>query len=126
VCQSAPECVPHPLCGLVSQLGDDMRVRAQGQADLRVPEDLHHDPSGYTLLQQQRGRGMPGVVQPGVADPCRLQDCLPIQPVPPRVDGAAIGLAEDEASVLSRVGRGQSLLRLPCPMSAECVAESVG
>ena len=110
----------------LSQLGDDVRVRAQGQADLRVPEDVHHDPSGYTLLQQQRGRGVPCVVQPGVADLRRPQQGLPVQPVPPRVDGAAVGLAEDEASVLPRVGRGQSLLRLPCPMSAECVAESVG
>ena len=37
VYQSAPQRVSHALRGLVRQLRDDVRLRAQGQADLRVP-----------------------------------------------------------------------------------------
>ncbi len=48
---SAPQCVPHALGGFLSELGNDVRVGAQGQADLRVPEDVHHDPGRHALLR---------------------------------------------------------------------------
>jgi hypothetical protein len=52
-------------------------VRTEGQADLRVPEDLHGHPSRHTLLQQKRCRRVPGVVQSSVAHAGRREQRLP-------------------------------------------------
>jgi hypothetical protein len=45
-----------------------MLVRVLGEADLAVAEDLHDDSSVHALLEQQRCRGVTGVVQPAVAN----------------------------------------------------------
>ena len=44
-----------PLRRLTGQLGHDVGVRPEGQADLRVPDDLHAHASRHALLQQQGG-----------------------------------------------------------------------
>jgi hypothetical protein len=49
-----------------ASFGSNVRVRAEGQADLRVAEHLHRHPGGHALLQQQRRRGVPGIVQTGL------------------------------------------------------------
>jgi hypothetical protein len=56
-----------------------MRVRAEGEADLRVAEQLHNHARGHLLAEQQRRCGVARVVQARVADAGRgqqAQSCL--------------------------------------------------
>ena len=43
---------------------------------------------------------MPGVMQPGIADPGRLKQCFPFAPVGTWIDRLAGGLAPDEPAVV--------------------------
>jgi len=46
----APQRFTHPAGRVLGQLADDVGVGAQGQADLRVAEDLHRYPRRHSLL----------------------------------------------------------------------------
>jgi len=65
----APQRFTHPAGRVLGQLADDVGVGAQGQADLRVAEDLHRYPRRHSLLKQQGRGGVAGVVQAGVRTP---------------------------------------------------------
>ena len=58
-----------------------------------MAEDSHHDALVDALGQEQRGGGVAGVMQPGIADPGRLEQRFPFAPVGAGIDRLAGGLA---------------------------------
>src|SRR4051812_13311870 len=77
-----------------------------------VAEDLLDHADVDALLEEQRCRGMPGVVKPRVTYTCLLEQGFPRLPVVPRRDRTAIGPGEDEVPVLPQLSRRQTLRRL--------------
>src|SRR5450759_4938969 len=61
---AGPEQLIHPLGRFPPDRRHDVAVRVEREADLRVPKRLHHDASRDTLGEQERGAGMPQVVEP--------------------------------------------------------------
>ena len=59
----SPERVTHAVSGGACDFRDDMRVRAEREADLGVAEDFHHDACGHPLREQQCRRGVTCIVQ---------------------------------------------------------------
>jgi hypothetical protein len=115
-----------PLRRLLRQLRDDVRVGPEGQADLRVPEDLHGHAGRDALLEQQ-GRGrVPSIVEPGVADAGQRQQRLPRLPIRAGVDGSTVDLREQQPVLLPLRTGGEALLELRRPVSAQGVAQAVG
>ena len=55
-----------------------MRVGVHGQADLGVPEDLHHDSGAHALGEQEAGARMPQVVKPERREVGRRQEFFEI------------------------------------------------
>src|SRR6266851_2797389 len=90
----SPQGLPHPVRGVLGEFGSDVGV-ALGLTELRVPEDLLHDADVDALLQQQRGRGVPGVMHPGLADAGLVKQCVPVIPVVMGVERSAGWRAED-------------------------------
>lgn len=60
--------------GLTLRVLYDVRVHVHRDADLRVPEDLHHDARRDSGRGKKSGRAMASVVQPDDADAGRLGD----------------------------------------------------
>ena len=83
---------------MLGEFGGDVGV-ALGLAELGVPEDLLYDPDVDALLQQERRRGVPGVVDPGLADPRSAEQRVPVIPVVVGVDWRAGRRAEDQIPV---------------------------
>nr|WP_142026743.1 hypothetical protein [Blastococcus colisei] len=71
-----------------------------------MAEQLHDDPRVDVLGQQERGGGVPAVVQADVADAGLLQKARPVVVVGLLVDRAAVGLGEDQVLVVP-FGAGQ-------------------
>jgi hypothetical protein len=63
-----------------------------------VPEDLL-DADVNALLQQERGRGVPGVIHARLSDPGRAEEGVPVIPVVMRVERSACGRTEDQVPV---------------------------
>jgi hypothetical protein len=47
----------------------DVGVQVRRHGELRVPEDLHHHSRWHVLRKQQRGAGVPQVVEANAASP---------------------------------------------------------
>nr|WP_244308393.1 hypothetical protein [Kineococcus rubinsiae] len=81
-----------------------------------MPQDPHRHARRDPLRQQQRRRGVPGVVQSGSTNPGRRQELLPRGVIPRRVDPAAVRLREDEPVVLPQLTGREPLLELRGPV----------
>lgn len=60
--------------GLALRVLHDVRVDVHGDADLRVPEDLHHDTGCESGRREECGGAVPGVMQPDHAEAGGLGD----------------------------------------------------
>nr|WP_218122273.1 hypothetical protein [Blastococcus aurantiacus] len=71
-----------------------------------MAEQLHDDPRVDVLAQEERGGGVPPVVQADVADAGFLEQTCPVVVVGLLVDRPAVGLGEDQVFVVP-LGAGQ-------------------
>jgi hypothetical protein len=69
-------------------------------------QDLLDDADVDALLDEERRRRMPGVVETSVADAGLLEDFFPLAPVFGAADRTAVVLAEDQVVILPVVGHG--------------------
>lgn len=60
--------------GLALRVLHDVRVDVHSNADLRVPEDFHHDPGRGSGRREECGGAVPGVMQPDHAEAGGLGD----------------------------------------------------
>ncbi|WP_245160488.1 hypothetical protein [Blastococcus sp. CT_GayMR20] len=65
-----------------------------------MAEQLHDHPRVHVLAEQERGRGVPAVVQPDVPDAGLLEKAGPVVVVGLLVDRPAVGLGEDQVLVV--------------------------
>ena len=63
--------------GLLLYVRQDVGVEVQGDGDGRVPEHLLDDLRVYVLRQQDRGTGVPKIVETLVGQPCLPEQGLP-------------------------------------------------
>lgn len=98
---------------------DDVRVDVHGDADLGVPEDLHHDAGRDSGRREERGGAMPSVVQPDDAEAGGLGDAGEGAVDVPRLDLTAGAGGEDVAGLLPLLPRFGPASRLPHPMPAQ-------
>lgn len=89
-------------------------------ADLRVTEDLHHNPLVHTLSEQESGRGMPRIVNPRVPDASGFEQCLPLVPVGVVADRTAVRLAPYEIAIFPNRTGSHPLFELRGPMRPKC------
>jgi hypothetical protein len=120
--ESAPENFRHAVGRVLAEGSGDVRV-ALGLAELRVPEDLLYDPDADTLVEQQGRRRVAGIMDPGVAEAGRTDECTPVFPVVARVYRRAEGRAEDEVPVLPGRSGGEAFRGLLSAVRAELVDE---
>jgi len=97
LCAIAPQHSGHELSGVLGELGGDVGVGAQGEADLRVAEHLHGDPGCDALLQQQGCGGVPGVVQSRRSHVRFGEQFVPRPVVVARIEGPPVGLSKEES-----------------------------
>lgn len=74
-----------------------------------------------TRSSQDRGRRVPGVVQPGVSHLSQPEQCLPRAVILGRVHRPSEQVGEDPASVLPQVPGLLTVDRLVCPVRLQCV-----
>ncbi len=112
-CQDGDQLTPQrpsdPFGGIALEFGRDVAVGAEGERYLRVAEDLHGHPRRHTLAEQERGRRVPGVVQPRVPHAGVGEQVLPGGVVGAGVDGAPMGLGEDQPVILPLAAGAQPL-----------------
>lgn len=68
----SPQSTANPVRRVGHNLRQHVRI-AGGHADLGVSQDPHHDTLINSLRKQERGRGVPGVMEPGIADASGLE-----------------------------------------------------
>jgi hypothetical protein len=90
-----------------------------------VPEYLHRDPRRDALLQQQRRRGVPRIVQAGVPHGRSSEQPLPRSPVLTWVDRAPVRLGEDQAVIGPFRPGAHPLLQLLGAVSPKCIDELI-
>ena len=119
---SAPEGFRHPVGRVLAEGSRDVGV-ALGLAELGVPEDLLDHADANALVEQQGRCRVACIMNPGVAEAGRTDECTPVFPVVARVDRRADGRAEDEVPVLPGRPRGEAFRGLLSAMRSELVDE---
>lgn len=76
----------HVAHSLAPILVGDMRVDVHRNGDLRMPEDLHHDPRRHASGKQERGASVSSVMQADAAQSRVLRDALERPAEVPRLD----------------------------------------
>ena len=107
---------PHSWSHSIPQSAEPMRALASrtcGEATwvyrsvvVTRAQDLLDDADVDALLDEERRRRMPGVVETSVADAGLLEDFFPLAPVFGAADRTAVVLAEDQVVILPVVGHG--------------------
>jgi hypothetical protein len=90
-----PEGLTHPVGGVATELVDDVLIAGE-HPGLGPAHDVHDGAGVDALNQQQRRCGVPGVVQPGIANASLSEQRLSARPVRSRVDRATGRLAEHQ------------------------------
>jgi hypothetical protein len=83
----------------------DVRV-ALGGRDTGVAQELLDDADADALLDEERGRSAPGIVEASVTDVGLLRDGFPLSPVFGAADRAVVVLAEAEVMILPVICHG--------------------
>src|ERR1700690_549473 len=89
----------------------------------RMAQDLLHDADVHTLLDEQRGGGVPGVVNPGIPHLGGVKDGLPHPPVLGTFDRPAVADGEHQVVVGPCAACPEPLLGLPLAVLAQQVQE---
>jgi hypothetical protein len=111
----APERIAHPVGGVAAEGRHDVAVRVRGRAHLCVAEHLHDHPGVNALGQQQRGCGVPPVVEADLAYSRLVQEGRACLPVGLPLDRPPVGLREDEVMVFPDRTGGDALFELCDP-----------
>jgi hypothetical protein len=114
----APQRPANPLSRISHELGQDVGV-LRGHADLGVTEDLHYDALINALGEQQRGRSVPGIVNPHTPDSGGFEQRVPFVPVSVGANRPPVGLAPDEIAIVPGWPSGHALMELVGAMSFE-------
>ena len=104
-----PQRPADPLGCVRHDLWQEMGV-FRGHADLRATEGLHHNALVNALSKQERGRGVPGIMDPYPADTSGFEQGIPFVPVGVGADWPPVGLAPDEITVVPVQVRTQTVL----------------
>jgi hypothetical protein len=89
------------------------------QGDLRVAEDVHDDPGGHALHEQERRARVPQAVELKARESRRVELRFRLSIEPTAVERLAVSLREHEVVILPERGCGESLLSLDLSMRGE-------
>lgn len=84
-----------------------------------MAQDLHHNALIDAQGEQQGGSGVPGIMDPDLADSGRFEQSSPFVPVGVVTDRPPVGLAPDEIVIVPGWPGGHALVKLSGPVCLE-------